>query len=318
MKNTGQHHINLSTTIPNEMAGKRLDQTLAILFADYSRARLQTWINNGSIKVNGETKRSKDKVQGGETVIVNAISEAQKNWEAQEIQLDIIYEDDSLLVINKPIGLVVHPAAGNPDKTLVNAVLHYCPKLNELPRAGIIHRLDKDTSGLLVVAKTLIAHTYLTRQLQARTVKREYNALVNGIIISGGVIDEPIGRDPHQRKKMAVIGSGKEAITHYRVIERFQTHTLLKVNLETGRTHQIRVHMAYIHHPIVGDALYGGRLKLPKNISPELIAALRNFKHQALHARRLGLIHPVTYEYCEWQAPLPEDIACLLNLFRQN
>lgn len=318
MKNTGQHQINLSTIIPHEMTGKRLDQALAILFPDYSRARLQTWISDGSIKINDKIKRPKDKVQGGETVTVNATNQAQEKWAAQPIKLDIIHEDDHLLVINKPVGLVVHPAAGNPDKTLVNALLHYCPILNELPRAGIIHRLDKGTSGLLVVSKNLIAHTHLVRQLQARTVKREYNALVNGILISGGTINEPIGRDPHQRKKMAVTHSGKEAITHYRVIERFAEHTLLKVNLETGRTHQIRVHMAYIHHAIVGDATYGGRLKLPKNTSPELAEALRNFKHQALHAHRLGLIHPATNDYCEWQAPLPEDMNCLLNFLRQN
>ena len=316
MKNTGQHQINLSAVIPSEMAGKRLDQALATLLTDYSRARLQAWISDGSIKINDEIKRPKDKVQGGETVTVNATHQVQEKWQAQAIQLNIIYEDDHLLVINKPIGLVVHPAAGNPDSTLVNALLHYCPTLNELPRAGIIHRLDKDTSGLLVIAKTLIAHTHLVRQLQARTVKREYNALVNGTIISGGTINAPIGRDSHHRKKMAVTHSGKEAITHYRVIERFAAHTLLKVNLETGRTHQIRVHMAYIHHPIVGDATYGGRLKLPKNISIELTEALRNFKHQALHARRLGLIHPVTHEYCDWQAPLPKDMAHLLSLLR--
>lgn len=317
MKNTAQT-INLQTTIPNEAKGKRLDLVLAELFSDYSRAKLQQWIRAKQLLVDGQVKRPRDVVRGGEIITLNTTLDYQEYWEAQAIQLNIVYEDEALLVINKPIGLVVHPAAGNPDKTLVNALLYHAPELAHLPRAGIVHRLDKDTSGLLVVAKTLVAHTHLIKQLQTHSVKREYAAITNGVLISGGTIDAPISRHSTNRKKMAVVENGKFAITHYRVIERFRAHSFIKVRLETGRTHQIRVHMAHIAHPLVGDSTYGGRLQLPKNSSDELITILRNFKHQALHAKRLGLIHPITHEYQEWQTALPKDMQALLAALRKD
>jgi len=310
--------IQLEAVVPVALAGKRLDQTLAILFPDYSRARLQNWIKQELVSVDGQAKKSRDKVLGGEKLKITAQLPNQEQWEAQEIPLDIIYEDEALLVINKPIGLVVHPAVGNPDNTLVNALLNHAPELAQLPRAGIVHRLDKDTSGLLVIAKTLSAHTHLVKQLQARTVKREYQAIVSGALIAGGTIDAPIGRHPVQRQKMAVLDFGKPAITHYRISERFPAYTRLKIRLETGRTHQIRVHMAHIHHPIVGDLTYGGRLQLPKQASEKLQQTLREFKHQALHAQRLGLIHPVTNEYQEWHSALPADMQHLLTVLRED
>ncbi len=317
MKNTGQT-INLSAVVPDHLAGQRLDQALAEMFSNFSRARLQTWIRDHQVMVNGQSKRPRDRVLGGEEIVIAAVLPDQMTWEAQPITLDIIYEDDAIIVVNKPVGLVVHPAVGNRDSTLVNALLHHSPELNKLPRAGIVHRLDKNTSGLIVIAKTLPAHTSLVRQLQARTISREYSAIVQGVLVAGGTIDMPIGRHPLQRKHMAVVESGKPATTHYRVIERFRAHTWVRVNLETGRTHQIRVHMAHLRHPIVGDATYGGRLKMPSQISEVLRQALRAFKHQALHAQRLGLLHPTTLEPIEWQAPLPDDMQHLLNLLRED
>ncbi len=317
MKNPEQA-INLSAVVPEDLAGQRLDQALASLFSKFSRARIQTWIRDGQVLVDNRPKRPRDRVLGGETILITATLPTQVEWEPQNITLDIIYEDEDLIVVNKPVGLVVHPAAGNPDSTLVNALLHHCPSLEHLPRAGIVHRLDKNTSGLLVVAKTLTAHTSLVRQLQGRTVQREYSTIVDGVLVSGGTIDQPIGRHPHLRKQMAIAESGKRAITHYRVVERFRAHTWLRVNLETGRTHQIRVHMAALRHPVVGDATYGGRFKIPAKASEALCAALRAFKHQALHAQRLGLIHPTTRSPMEWQAPLPEDMQNLLQLLRED
>lgn len=317
MKNTEQM-INLSAIIPEHLNGQRLDQALAELFADFSRARLQTWIREHHVLLDSKPKRPRDIVKTGQKVTILAPLVTQTKWEAQNINLDIVYEDEHLIVVNKPIGLVVHPAAGNPDSTLVNALLHHCPSLEKLPRAGIVHRLDKNTSGLLVIAKTLPAHTALVKQLQKHRIQREYSAIVQGVLISGGTIDKPIGRHPHQRKLMTVTESGKTAITHYRILERFPAHTWLKVNLETGRTHQIRVHMAFIHHPIIGDASYGGRLKIPSQTSESLANALRNFKRQALHAQRLGLIHPMSGEFVEWQVPLPKDMENLLELLRYD
>lgn len=317
MKNPSQN-IDLTAIVPIELAHKRLDQVLAEIFPEYSRSRLQSWIRSQQVLVDGKPLQPRYKVKGNEAITIAAQLPSQERWQAQAIHLNVMYEDEALLVINKPVGLVVHPAAGNPDNTLVNALLHYAPELAILPRAGIVHRLDKDTSGLLVVARTLNAHTHLVRQLQARTVTREYTAIVNGILIAGGTIDAPIGRNSLQRKKMAVIDDGKPAITHYRVNERFRAHTLICVKLETGRTHQIRVHMAYRHHALVGDAVYGGRLQLPKGASENLITVLRDFKHQALHAEKLGLIHPMTNEYIEWQAPLPEDLQNLIQVLRED
>jgi 23S rRNA pseudouridine1911/1915/1917 synthase len=292
----------LKTIIPENLDNKRLDQALAKLFPEYSRTRLQAWIKAGQVTVDGKVLKPRDKVHTGQNIIVTPIIEPQEHWEAQPIVLDIIYEDDDIIIINKPAGLVVHPGAGTRDKTMLNALLHHAPELTKLPRAGIIHRLDKDTSGLLVVARNLKSHTKLVADLQQRNIKREYEAIVVGVMTAGGTIDAPIGRHPKDRKRMAVVVFGKPAITHYRVIKRFKAHTHIKVMLETGRTHQIRVHMAHIHYPIVGDPVYGGNK-----------ARYKNFKRQALHAKCLGLIHPRTGKQMEWHAPLPNDMQWLLE-----
>ncbi len=292
----------LKAIISAHLDNKRLDQALAELFPQYSRARLQSWIKSGHVLVDGKILKPRDKVHSGQNIILTPIIEPQEQWEAQKIPLNIIYEDDDIIVINKPAGLVVHPGAGVRDKTMLNALLHHAPELAKLPRAGIIHRLDKDTSGLLVIARNLEAHTKLVAELQARNIKREYEAVVVGVMTAGGTIDAPIGRHPKDRKRMAVVDSGKPAITHYRVIKRFTSHTHIKVMLETGRTHQIRVHMAYIHYPIVGDPVYGGNR-----------AKYKNFKRQALHAKYLALIHPRTGKQMEWEAPLPDDMRQLLK-----
>ena len=306
----------LSVRVPPDLGGQRLDVVVARLFADYSRARLQLWIKNGQVTVDGRTCRPRDKLTGGETIDLRAETAQEVDWRAESIPLEIVYEDEALIVINKPAGLVVHPATGNRDGTLVNALLHYAPELSAIPRAGIVHRLDKDTSGLLVVARTLEAHHALVAQLQSRSVKREYEAVVCGVMTAGGTVDAPLGRHPVQRTRMAVVAGGKPAVTHYRVIERFRAHTHVRVNLETGRTHQIRVHMASIRHPLVGDPLYGGRLRLPAGASAELIETLRAFRRQALHAAGLELNHPVTASPMQWRAALPDDIQALLAALR--
>ncbi len=293
-------NIQLSGIILPELAGCRIDQALAQLFPEYSRERLKTWLNAGQCQVNGKCLRPKDKVVGGEEVKISAVMEDEVTWEAEDLPLDIIYADEDLIIVNKPINIVVHPAAGNRAGTLVNALLNYAPELAQIPRAGVVHRLDKDTSGLLVVARTLAAHTSLVQQLQARTVTRIYETVVHGVFLAGSTIDAPIGRHPRDRKKMAVIGDGRSAITHYRVLTRFPKNTHLQVQLETGRTHQIRVHMAHVKHPIVGDKTYAGRIQ-------------HNFPRQALHARRLSLIHPRTGEEMTWEAPLPADMQQLLK-----
>jgi 23S rRNA pseudouridine1911/1915/1917 synthase len=311
--------VSATTIVPAHSAGKRLDQVLAELFPDYSRSRLQTWLKEGQIKVDGHSKRGKDKVIGGEHIVLEAEVQAEQSWQPEDINLDIVYEDDDLLVINKPIGLVVHPGAGNANGTLLNALLHHCQALAELPRAGIVHRLDKETSGLLVVAKTLQAHQSLVGQLQARTVTREYEAICIGVMTAGFTVDLPIGRHIGQRTKMAVLEEGgKEAITHVRVIERYRGHTRISVKLETGRTHQIRVHLSYKNYPLLGDSVYGKRLMLPKGASPELTEALRQFKHQALHARRLSLSHPVSGEEMTWEADIPTDMKQIIELLKQD
>lgn len=305
--------LHLSAEIPEDYADLRLDQALARLFPDYSRSKIQEWIKIGQVKINGEiTTITRGHVSGGETVEIEAAIENQGEWQAQDIPLEIVYDDESLIVINKPAGLVVHPAAGNPDKTLVNALLHFDPSLQKLPRAGIVHRIDKDTTGLLVIARSLEAHTSLVDQLQSRSMHRQYEAVVNGVMTAGGTVDAPIARHPRDRKRMAVVKSGKHAVTHYRVLEKFPAHTHIKVNLETGRTHQIRVHMSHINYPIVGDPVYGGRFKIPKNASEDLINYLKHFKRQALHAKKLQLIHPKTKKQVTWTAPLPEDMQELL------
>ena len=306
----------LSCTVPARLAGLRLDQALAELFPDYSRNRLQQWIRQGRVTVDGAVLRPRDKLGGGEWVELNAVEETRADHTAQDIPLRVVFEDDHLLVIDKPAGMVVHPAAGHHDGTLLNALLFHLPALESLPRAGIVHRLDKETSGLLVVAKTLKTHKSLVEQLQARTVRREYLALTQGAMITGGTVDAPIGRHPSDRKRFAVTPTGKEAITHYRVVERFPHHTLVRVRLETGRTHQIRVHMAYLRFPLVGDPQYG-RLRLPPDAGPELTEALRSFKRQALHAARLALLHPESGRELQWQSPLPEDFTLLLKSLRK-
>lgn len=304
--------------VPEDMDGFRLDFALAKLFPEYSRAKLQSWVRAGKVTVDGKAKKNRDKVIAGATILLHATLEPVSRWVPQAIDLTIVYEDDAILVINKPAGLVVHPGAGNAAGTLVNALLNYIPSLEQLPRAGLVHRLDKDTSGLLIIAKTLPVHTRLVRMLQKRQISREYTALVEGRLVAGGTIDQPIGRHPTQRTKMSVCQSGREAITHYRILERFRAHTLLKVILETGRTHQIRVHLAFVHHPLVGDMLYGWRLRLPPKASEECIKQLRGFKRQALHATRLSLQHPCTCEQLTWEAPLPKDMQDLISCLRQD
>ncbi len=303
----------LAAKVPPEAGGRRLDQILVELFPDYSRSRLQAWIKDGQVTVDGRLPRSRDKLWGGEVVALNAVEAVETPWVGEAIPLQVIYEDPALLVINKPAGLVVHPAAGNWEGTLVNALLHYAPELANLPRAGVVHRLDKDTSGLLVVARTLAAHKSLVAQLQARTVKREYDAVVAGVMTAGGTVEAPIARHPVDRKRMAVVGGGREAVSHYRVVRRFRAHTHVKVRLETGRTHQIRVHLAHIHYPLVGDPVYGGRLRLPAGCSETLRVTLQHFKRQALHAGALGLLHPESGEMMNWQVPLPADLQQLLE-----
>jgi len=307
-----------TAVVPAEAAGGRLDQVLAALFPDYSRTRLQQWLRAGHITVDGKSPRARDRVWGGERIALSAVIEAETAWQGQALPLEIVYEDVALLVINKPPGVVVHPGAGNPAGTLVNALLHHAPELAAVPRAGIVHRLDKDTSGLLAVARTLSSHKQLVAQLQARRVKREYAAIVNGVLTAGGRIAAPIGRHPVERTRMAVVAGGREAVSHYRVIERFRAHTQIKVQLETGRTHQIRVHMAHLRHPLLGDPLYGGRCRLAVASGEMLREALRQFKRQALHAEVLGLIHPERGEAMQWEVPPPEDMQRLLKVLRDD
>ena len=308
----------LTAKVPDELVGMRLDQVLVELFPDYSRSKLKTWIVAGRVQVDGLSLKPKDRLDGGEWIELDAEAEAVIQCTPEEIPLDIIFEDDAILILNKPAGLVVHPAAGNWSGTLQNALLYHDTTLSAIPRAGIVHRIDKGTSGLLMVAKTLQAHNSLVEQLQAREIHREYQAITIGRMTAGGTVDEPIGRHPVDRKRYAVRETGKMAVTHYRVIERFQRHTLVQVKLETGRTHQIRVHMEYIHYPLLGDPVYAGRFRLPPGCSNQFQEVLRTFKRQALHAAKLGLVHPVSHEYCEWQAELPEDMSILLEALADN
>lgn len=304
--------------VPDELAGQRLDQALAQMFPDYSRSRLKAWLLDGSVQVDGAAWRPRDRVQGGETVVVSVTADAAVRAAAEPMPLDVVFEDADLLVINKPAGLVVHPGAGNASGTLMNGLLAHAPQLESLPRAGIVHRLDKDTSGLLLVAKSLPAHTALVRELAERSISRQYLAVCNGVLTGGGTIDAAIGRHPVDRTRMAVRDNGRPAVTHYTVIERFRAHTYVNVVLETGRTHQIRVHFAYRRHPLVGDPVYGGRLALPAGASAALRDALRTFRRQALHAARLELGHPVTGERLKFDAPLPADFESLLQVLRED
>lgn len=300
--------------IPEALSGWRVDAAIASLLPQYSRARLSLWIKSGEIRINGAVLKPKDKLMGQESVSIVAQIVESTAYIAENINLNIIYEDESLIIVNKPTNLVSHPAAGHWTGTLVNGLLYHCKDLAKLPRAGLVHRLDKDTTGLMVVAKTLTAHCYLVEQLQLRNMKRCYEAIVNGTMIAGGTVNEPIGRHEKNRQKMAVnVKNGKPAVTHYRVKKRFEAHTHLDVQLETGRTHQIRVHMDHINYPIVGDQLYAGRRRFPKGCTSELRDLIESFGRQALHARSLGFIHPLTQEECLWEAPLPQDMQNLLK-----
>lgn len=309
--------IYLEEQVPEYLDGQRSDIIASDLFPDYSRSRLQSWIKDGSLLVDGEQVRSKDRLLTGQNLRLQVELDSSERWLPEDIPLDILYEDEHLLVVDKPVGMVVHPAAGNPDGTLLNAVLHHAPETRNVPRAGIVHRIDKDTSGLLVVAKTVESQTSLVRQLQKRTIKREYLCVAEGLFTAGSTIEAPLGRHPRSRLKMSVVANGKPAVTHYRIEERFFAHTLLRVQLETGRTHQIRVHMEHIKHPLVGDQLYGGRARVPAGISAELREYLRAFPRQALHAAQLTLTHPGSGEIMSWQSPLPDDISQLLSHLRQ-
>ena len=306
--------------IPQDCGGMRLDQALQKLMPAHSRSRLQAWIKDDFVKLNGAPATAKTKVwQGDQVAVLEQENPQSTAYQAEDIALNIVYEDEAILVINKPAGMVVHPASGNWSGTLLNALLHHVPALAEIPRAGIVHRLDKDTSGLLVVAKTLAAQTHLVRQLQARTVKREYRTIVWGQIWRNGSVDQPVGRHPTQRTRMAVNRNGKPAVTRYEVLERFGVHTYLRCMLETGRTHQIRVHMQFLKAPIVGDPVYGYRGIVPvKLMSEELLTAVQQFPRQALHAIKLGLVHPTTGLAMEWQIELADDMKQLLELMRQD
>lgn len=313
-----QTQSTLNATIPHELAGRRFDQVLAELFPDYSRSRLSAWIKAGAARLDGASVAPRHGVRGGEAVTVTVVAEREIGAEAEPIELDLVHEDADVIVVNKPAGLVVHPGAGNPAGTLQNALLHLDPRLAEIPRGGIVHRLDKDTSGLMVVARSMRAHTSLVEQLSGREVHRQYLALVYGAIIAGGRIDAAIGRHPRDRLRQAVREDGREAVTHYRVRERFRTMTLLECRLETGRTHQIRVHLAHLRHPLVGDAQYGGLLKLPKAAAAPLVEALRGFRRQALHAERLEFVHPRTRKPVAFEAAPPADMQALLAALRAD
>lgn len=298
--------------VPFELSGMRLDHVLSELMPDYSRSRLQQWIKSEQVTINGQFLKAKEKVKINDLIEVKAELEEQGDWLPEAISLNIVFEDDDIIIINKPADMVVHPAAGNYSGTLVNALLHHFPEIATVPRAGIVHRLDKDTTGLMVVAKNLTAHAHIVEQLQTRAMGREYEAIVSGVMTGGGTVDEPIARSTKNRKKMAVSPFGKPAVTHYRVLARYKAHSHIRVKLETGRTHQIRVHMAHIHYPLVGDSTYAGRLKIPAGASDQLKAALREFGRQALHAKKITLIHPRTEQEMSWESDLPEDMKILL------
>jgi 23S rRNA pseudouridine1911/1915/1917 synthase len=298
--------------------GKRFDQVLAEIFPDYSRSRLQGWIKKGRALLDGAKVQPRARVKTGQTVDLSPELEVVSNSVSEAIPLNVVYEDADVIVINKPVGLVVHPGAGNPAGTLMNGLLHLAPELEALPRAGILHRLDKDTSGLLIVARSIAAHTRLVRALEERLIRREYRAVCNDRLTAGETVDAPIGRHRTQRTRMAVTESGRPAVTHYRVLARFAAHTFIAVRLETGRTHQIRVHLAHRQHALVGDQVYGGRLRIPRGSSEVLIETLRSFKRQALHASDLGFEHPVSGEHMQFHAPLPDDLLGLLQAMAEG
>ncbi|MBE3711611.1 23S rRNA pseudouridine(1911/1915/1917) synthase RluD [Vibrio parahaemolyticus] len=311
--------IVLTNTVKDSQLGQRLDQAIAELFADFSRSRLKEWLLDGKVQVNGKVvTKPRTKVMGGEEITLQAELEDEERWEAQDIPLDIVYEDDDIIVINKPRDFVVHPGAGTPDGTVLNALLHHYPDIAEVPRAGIVHRLDKDTTGLMVVAKTVPAQTRLVRALQKRNITREYEAIAIGRMTAGGKVDQPIGRHSTKRTLMAVAPLGKPAVTHYRVAEHFREHTRIRLRLETGRTHQIRVHMSYLQHPLLGDTAYGGRARIPTGASQELTDMIRGFDRQALHAVMLRFEHPITGEELEFRAPVPDDMVAMTEALRKD
>ncbi|WP_434527674.1 23S rRNA pseudouridine(1911/1915/1917) synthase RluD [Vibrio sp. K4] len=311
--------IVLTNTVKDSQLGQRLDQAIAELFADFSRSRLKEWLLAGKVQVNGEVvTKPRTKVMGGEEITLQAELEDEERWEAQDIPLDIVYEDEDIIVINKPRDFVVHPGAGTPDGTVLNALLHHYPDIAEVPRAGIVHRLDKDTTGLMVVAKTVPAQTRLVRALQKRNITREYEAIAIGRMTAGGKVDKPIGRHSTKRTLMAVAPMGKHAVTHYRVAEHFREHTRIRLRLETGRTHQIRVHMSYLQHPLLGDTAYGGRARIPTGASQELTEMIRGFDRQALHAVMLRFEHPVTGQELEFHAPVPDDMVEMTEALRKD
>jgi 23S rRNA pseudouridine1911/1915/1917 synthase len=304
----------LEARIPIQSHGMRLDQVVAELFPDYSRNRLATWIKEGRLTVDGKTMKPRDKALASAHVVLEVADEPVIDWQPQTLPLDVIFEDEHILVVNKPAGMVVHPAAGHADGTLVNALLGYAPELDALPRGGIVHRLDKETSGIMFVARSSLAHKSLVAQLSERTVSRTYCAVCTGALTGGGKIDAPIDRHPTARTKMAVVADGKPAVTHYRIAHRFKHYTQLQVNLETGRTHQIRVHMAHRKWPLIGDPIYAGRQRIPAGASETLITALRNFPRQALHAQALEFEHPATGDWVEFETELPDDLVELLEV----
>ncbi|WP_104488036.1 23S rRNA pseudouridine(1911/1915/1917) synthase RluD [Acinetobacter indicus] len=310
--------LSLQFQLDESYLGQRIDQVAALIWSDFSREKLKQWLKDGHLLVNGNTVKPKYKCEGNELLSLNVELEAQTNSQPENIPLDIVYEDDDILVINKPVGMVVHPGAGNITGTLVNALLFHYPKSAELSRAGLVHRIDKDTSGLLVVAKNLEAQFDLSKQLANKSVYRIYDVVVYGNIIAGGTIDEPIKRHPVDRIKMTVLPGGKDAVTHYNVKERFQHFTRVQARLETGRTHQIRVHFSYIGHSLIGDPVYMPRVRVPAGASELLNETLRGFKRQALHAAKLGLVHPRTKQDMMFEAPWPEDFSQLVDVLRSE
>jgi len=307
----------LTILIPERMMGERIDAAISEMLPDYSRSKITVWIKAGDALINEKTFKPKDRVNGNEVVYLSLNQKQNNDWVAEKIPLNIVYEDEDIIVINKQFGLVTHPGAGNWTGTLANALLYYDSSLSKLDRAGIVHRLDKNTSGLMVVAKNEKSQKYLVEQLQAHSIDREYSAIVYGHMIAGGTIDEPIGRDSKDRVKQSVSANGKEAVTHYRAIDRFKSHTHVKAILETGRTHQIRVHLSYAGYPLIGDPVYGGRVRFPKKANEVLKETLLNLKRQALHSKKLTLSHPISGELMSWKAPLPEDMQSLLDVLKE-
>ena len=307
----------LTIIIPERMTGDRLDVALSEMLPDYSRSKITAWIKSGDVLINNKAFKPKDKVNGSQMVMLSLNKKQNNDWSAENIALNIVFEDEDIIIINKPFGLVTHPGAGNWNGTLANALLYYDPELSKLDRAGIVHRLDKNTSGLMVIARNEKSQKYLVEQLQSHSVVREYSAIVYGHMISGGSVNDPIGRDPKDRIKQAVSSNGKDATTHYRVIDRFKSHTHVKAILETGRTHQIRVHLSHIGYPLLGDSMYGGRVRFPKKASEILKESLLGFKRQALHSKKLALNHPSTGELMSWKAPLPDDMLELLDILNE-